>query len=142
MVTINATIIVELALFLLFLWGTQRYILAPVLKNIDEREDSIEQDRAQAEANTTAAEVLEKKYRHDIAVIRRDADEGVRAAQQKSQHEHAAFLVDERTRAEQSIDEVRAEAQLLVESEQDTVNAQIPELTNQIEAMLTRGGGA
>ena len=55
MVTINATIIVELVLFLLFLWGTQRYILAPVLKNIDEREDSIEQDRAQAEANTTAA---------------------------------------------------------------------------------------
>jgi F-type H+-transporting ATPase subunit b len=142
MVTINATMLVELLLFLLFLWGTQRYILAPVLKNIDEREDSIEQDRAQTEADTTAAQALEKKYRHEIAVIRRNADEQVRAAQQKSQQEHAAFLTDERARAEQSIDEVRKDAQHLVDTEQDSVDAQIPELTKQIEAMLTRRGGA
>ena len=70
MVTINATLLVELILFLVFLWGTQRYILTPVLKNMDERTDSIENDHAQAESNTTASVALEKKYRHEIAVIR------------------------------------------------------------------------
>ena len=140
MVTINATLLIELVLFLLFLWGTQRFILTPALKNIDEREEGIEQDRVVSESNTTAAEALEQQYRHDIAVIRRDADEQIRVAQQKSQHDHAAFLMAERVKAEQALAETLAEAQRVVESQRDAILAEIPDLAKLIHAKLVDGG--
>lgn len=140
MVTINATLLIELVLFLVFLWGTQRYILTPVLKSLDDREESIEKNRVQSEADNSEAETLEKKYRHEIAVIRRQADEDVRAAQEKSQQDHARFLIDERTRAEQSVAEVRQEAQRLVESQHDAIMAAVPDLVEQMQAKLTAGG--
>jgi F0F1-type ATP synthase membrane subunit b/b' len=140
MVTLNATIVVCLVLFLAFLWGTQRFILTPVLQNLDEREDTIEQNRDQSEANTTASQALENKYRHDIAVIRRDADAQVRMAQQKSQHEHARFLAEERTKAEHSIAEVRAEAQQLIDAQRDAIAAEVPDLVKRIAVALTQEG--
>ena len=142
MVTINATLLVELILFLVFLWGTQRYILTPVLKNMDERTDSIENDHAQAESNTTASVALEKKYRHEIAVIRKNADAEVREATQKSQLDHSQFLTAERDRAEQAVAEVRQEAKRQVESQRDTIAADIPDLAKRIQSMLAPGGDA
>lgn len=140
MVTINATLLIELVLFLVFLWGTQRYILTPVLKSLDDREESIEKNRVQSEADNSEAETFEKKYRREIAVIRRQADENVRAAQEKSQQDHAKFLIDERARAEQAVAEVRQEAQRLVESQHDAIMAAVPDLVEQMQAKLTAGG--
>jgi F-type H+-transporting ATPase subunit b len=137
MVTINFTLVIELGLFLLFLWGTQRYILGPVLKSVDEREEGVEQDTADAEAGNVEADALEIKYRHDIAVIRRQADAEVHAARTKSQNEHARFLSDERTRADESILEARRDAEQLVEEQREEMLAQVPDLVVRIEENLT-----
>lgn len=140
MVTINPTMLIELGLFLVFLWGTQRYILRPVLKSLDAREESIQLSLDEAEASTAESELLEKSYRHEIAVIRKNADEKVHAARQKTQQEHTTFLIDERTKAEKSIAEVRMEAQKHVEDQQDAINAEVPDLVKYIEAHLNVGG--
>lgn len=137
MVTINFTLVIELGLFLLFLWGTQRYIFGPVLKSVDDREEGIERDTADAEAENTEADMAEKKYRHDIAVIRRQADAEVHAARTKSQNEHTRFLSDERTRADQSILEARRDAEQLVEQQHEEIMAQVPDLVARIEDNLT-----
>ncbi len=137
MVTINLTVIIELMLFLVFLWGTQRFILTPLLKSMDERGDSIERDVAKAKEDDQRAEDLEHQYRHEIAMIRRDADEEVRQAKQKSMQEHAEFLLKERHNAETAIAKVAAEAQGQVEAQRDTVLAQTAELMALMEVQLT-----
>ena len=43
MVTLNLTLLIEVGLFLIFLWGTARFILHPLLDSIDERETGIAQ---------------------------------------------------------------------------------------------------
>ena len=140
MVTINPTMLIELGLFLVFLWGTQRYILRPVLKSLDAREESIKLSLAEAEAHSAESESLEKKYRHEIAVIRKNADEKVHAARQKSQQEHRLFLNDERTKAEQAIAEIRQEVQQHVDEQCDAIHAEVPNLVKLIEAHLNIGG--
>ena len=137
MVTINLTMLIELILFLVFLWGTQRFILAPVLQSMDERNDSIECEIEKAQVNDQRSEELEHKYRHEIAVIRRDADDELRAFKQKASSEHADFLKQERLNAEKAVAEVRAEFQTHVASQRDAVLAQVSELSKLMEAKLT-----
>ena len=140
MVTINSTMLIELVLFLVFLWGTQRYILTPVLKNLDERGESIEQHHTEAEANTVEAESLEKEYRHEIAIIRRNADEKVHTIRQKSQQEHREFLIEERAKAEKTIVTIRQEVQKHVESQREAIMAEVPGVVKSIEVNLNIGG--
>ena len=139
MVTINLTILIELILFLVFLWGTQRFILTPVLKNMDERNDSIERDVELDKENSQQSEELELKYRHEIAVIRRAADDKIRMARQKTLQEHAEFLLKERRNAEGAVAEVRSEVLAHVATQRDAVLASVPELAQLMETQLTAG---
>lgn len=142
MVTINLTLLVELGLFLVFLWGTQKYILAPVVKNLDDREDSIQADHAIADKNSHEAESLEQEYRHEIALIRRQSDDQVRSAQQESQQEHQTFLIAERAKAEEAVSQVRDEAQAMAGGQQSAMDAAIPELVEEIATKLRSGGNS
>ena len=137
MVTINLTMLIELILFLVFLWGTQRFILTPVLNSMDERNDSIERDIEKAKEDDIQSEELELQYRHEIAVIRRNADEELRAVKQKAMREHAEFLQQERINAETAVEEVRVKAMAMMEAEREAVLAQVPELARLMEAQLS-----
>lgn len=141
MVTINTTFFIELILFLIFLWGTKRFFLSTVLQSLDERQETIDRNLADTEADTLKAETLENDYRHEIAVIRKHADDEVRAAQQKSQQEHVQFLQEERTRAEERILEIRAEAQKQIDAQQNSIDAQVPDLVSRIITKLSAGKG-
>lgn len=136
MVTINFTILIELGFFLLFLWGTHRFVLAPVLKNMDERDASLERDREHTEEAYAKADGLENQYRKEIARVRREADEEVRLARQKSQQEHTEFLYAERKSAEDAIREVRTEAIAHVDSQRDALLKDVPQLVTLIHDQL------
>jgi F-type H+-transporting ATPase subunit b len=137
MVTINLTILIELILFLVFLWGTQRFILRPILASMDERNDSVVCDLQKAKNDDKRSVELEKEYNHDIAVIRRNADEEIRKVKQKSLQEHADFLNAERQRAEKVVAEVRATAMAHVDSQREAVLAHADELAELMEAQIT-----
>lgn len=137
MVTINLTMLIELILFLVFLWGTQRFILTPVLDSMDERNDSIEGDIEKAKEDEIKAVELEQQYRHEIAVIRRNADEELRAVKQKAMREHAEFLQQERINAEIAVAEVRDKAMSMMEAERDAILANVPELAQLMETQLS-----
>lgn len=137
MVTINLTVLIELILFLVFLWGTQRFILTPVLRTMDDRSDAIEQDVTRAVENDEQSDDLENQYRHEIAVIRRNADEELHQAKQESTREHNEFVEQERVKAEEAVAAVRAQAQAQVEEQREAALAFVPELTQLLEAQLT-----
>lgn len=137
MVTLNLTLVIELGLFLLFLWGTSRYVLPRVLQSLDERESSIEAHDQRAQADTERAVELEETYKHETSELHREAEERLRAARRSAQDKHAVTVTSEKDRADEEVAEVRDTAAERVEEEREACARIAPELA---EAMLARLG--
>ena len=94
MVTLNLTLVIQVVLFLIFLWGTARFILRPILAGIDERENAIEVDHERAAADSTEAEALESQYAQALSAARLRADEAFRHARYETQKAHTDAVVE------------------------------------------------
>jgi F-type H+-transporting ATPase subunit b len=62
MVQLNFTLIIEMGLFLVFLWVTKCFIFRPLLEVMDAREAKLLDDRSTVEAETTTAQTLETAH--------------------------------------------------------------------------------
>ena len=140
MVTLNLTLLIEVGLFLIFLGGTARFILHPLLDSIDERETGIAQDKESAEVGMQAAEKLESEYTAQLSELRRQADEALRVARGKVTKEHHDHLAVEYEKADQQVLDVRQESLERVEQERELLTAAIPEVADLIAERLKAGG--
>jgi len=134
MVTLNLTLVVELVLFLLFLWGTHAFILNPTVKNLDDREEMVEGDLQQARVDTQEAEKLEATYQQETGRIYREADAAYREAFRKANQDHLEFLSSEREIADQAVAVVRQSAQ----AEADEARPALLETKPEIQALMAQ----
>ena len=139
MVSLNLTFLIEVSLFLLFLWGTARFILRPVLKGLDERESSIEHAREQTADDTNEAAMLEKGYIEKLSEIRGHADETYRKARHDTLKGHIQAVADAHEWADQAVAEVREEARGLVEGQRTAIRDSVPEIADLIAGRLRSG---
>ena len=139
MVTPNLTFFIEVSLFLLFLWGTARFILRPVLQGLDERAESIDRAREQTEENTNEAETLEADYLKKLSEIRGQADEIYHVARRDTLKGHIQAVADAREWADQAVAEVREEARGLVEGQRSAIQDAVPEIAELIAGRLRSG---
>ncbi len=140
MVTPNLTFFIEVGLFLLFLWGTARFILRPVLKGLDERESGIEVAHEQAEENSARAKVLERDYLRNLSEIRGRAEDAYRKARRETRKGHIEAVASAREWGENAVAEVRAEAMGLVEGQRSAVESAVPDIADRIAERLRSGG--
>lgn len=139
MVTINFTLFVELALFLLFLWGTGAFILKPVLKVLDDRDESVEGDLLREQEDGGAAQTLEGRYAEETAAMRRAADVEFRQERRKALAEHANRMAEARHKADAAVSGTRDEAMKQVEAQREDYKALAPELADLISERLHIG---
>jgi len=139
MVTPNLTFFIEVSLFLLFLWGTARFILRPVLQGLDERAESIDRAREQTEESTNKAETLEADYLKKLSEIRGQADESYHVARRDTLKGHNEAVADAREWADQAVAEVREEARGLVEGQRSAIQDAVPEIAELIASRLRSG---
>ena len=139
MVTINFTLIIELGLFLLFLWGAATFIVRPALRTTDAREEEIEQRKTEAEADLDEAERIEERYTGQIGDLRRTSEDEFRAGRRALLQEHAETLGKHRHEADMAIEAARLEAQAQVEAARTDVSDLAPELAQAIERQLGIG---
>ncbi|MCP4640340.1 MAG: hypothetical protein GY851_07910 [bacterium] len=137
MVALNITFFVELILFGIFLWVTNKIVLRPMLKTMDAREDAIRQNETSAESDAETAEQLKAKYTGEIAGARRSATSQIEAARLKALGERMAQLSARRTEAEETVGVVRTEATGKVDAESARCDELAPGLA---EAMIDRLG--
>ena len=137
MVSLNLTLLIELGLFLLFMWGTSRFILPRVVQSLDERESSIEAHEQRAQADTERAVELEETYKHETSELHREAEERLRTARRSAQDRHTVTITSEKDRADEEVAEVRDNAAERVKEEREACAEIAPELA---EAMLARLG--
>jgi F0F1-type ATP synthase membrane subunit b/b' len=128
--------LLELGLFLIFLWGTSVFIIRPVLRNLDEREAAIQADRAAAEAANEEARHLEERHQAQAARIRIEAEERFRKQRQRIARETADALSAERRAADEKVMAARRDAQVQIEGQLTEIQAQAPEIARMVSERL------
>jgi len=141
MVVLNFTIIIELGLFLLFLWVTNKLILQPVLHNIDKREEGIALNEQAAETDAEEAEELEQRYAEAMAKARRAAHSEIEAARREAMDAHNAALLEHRRQADAEVEAQHESAFQKAEVERANYDALAPALADEIAGRLGVGGG-
>ncbi len=137
MVTLNFTLLVELGLFLLFLWGTHVFFLKPILRQIDRREDAIVHDQEQSVKMASVVAELEKTYTDTVTAFRREEEEAFRTARRDALEEFQKRVAAQRSESRAELDAARA----ALAADMDAQREQFPELSRQIsEAVAARLG--
>jgi F-type H+-transporting ATPase subunit b len=127
-VNINATLFVQIAVFLALWWFTARFVWPPIVKSLDERSKRIADGLAAADKAKSDLAAAEKRVEAEIKQARASAAE-VRASGEKQ----AALLVEEaRAEGARIVAEARkaadAEAALAAQRARDQLREQVATL--------------
>lgn len=125
---INATLIVQIVVFLALWWFTAKFVWPPIVKALDERSKRIADGLAAADKAKSDLAAAEKRVEAEIKQARASAAE-VRASGEKQ----AALLVeDARAEATRIVSEARkaaeAEAELAAQRAKDQLREQVATL--------------
>lgn len=125
---INATLFVQIAVFLALWWFTAKFVWPPIVKALDERSKRISDGLAAADKAKTDLAAAEKRVEAEIKQARASAAE-VRASGEKQ----AALLIEEaRAEGARIVSEARkaaeAEAALAAQRARDQLRAQVATL--------------
>lgn len=137
MVDLNFTLVVQLLMFLGFLWVMDRWVLRPLLKTMDMREHEIVDNKEQAQADQAAAEQIENEYAAALATAHQKAHKKVADSLRVLQDEHIEQRNRLRNTQQEEAARARQEAQTAVEEQR----GRFPELSHAIaDAMMGRLG--
>ena len=140
MVTINFTLLVELVLFLLFLWGTARFIVPRVVDTLDERERSIQDAHAVSKTDTESAQQLEQQYKAELTAMRHAAEDEFRRERRAAMDTHDAQLVARRAEDDFEVGRVRDAAMREFEKQRDASADAAQELGELVTRQLGLNG--
>ena len=123
MISINATLIFQVINFLILMWILNRLLYRPILKIIEEREQTLENTKLEMnrlkEAATEKAESIEAQLQEARSVASAERDE----ARHKARTEADAAINKAIHQAEEHIDSVRQKAhQQAVEAREELNN--------------------
>ncbi|MCL4217240.1 MAG: hypothetical protein KJ052_09595 [Candidatus Hydrogenedentes bacterium] len=142
MVNLNLTLVVELVLFLIFLWVTNKIVFRPLLRVIDAREEKVQQDREQARQFSAEADTLEQEYHRTLTKARRESARKIELARREAQRRRAEEIDTRRDIVDREIVELRAQNRQKVRAERQKFEQVVPDLAKRIEQSLgLRGGG-
>jgi F-type H+-transporting ATPase subunit b len=142
MVSVNFTLVVELVLFLIFLWGVHRIAIRPLMATMDDRAQKIEDDRAAAETDQTASVRLTESYRTELGAARREASQSMEAARRKAMSERLQRINARKQELDQTVLEAEQAAEAAVEAERTKYSEHLDGLTKAVLNQLGTGGNA
>lgn len=140
MVTLNFTLFIELGLFLLFLWGTARFILRPVIQNLDQRSQQIEEDHATAARESEEAKAVDAQYAEGLSEARQITDETYQQARRETLKGHLDAVTNARSWADEAVAEARVKGQNAIEQEREALQESVPEIADLIVQRLRPEG--
>jgi len=142
MVVLNLTLLVIVAMFLVFMFAMNRFVFRPLLQVMDERDAQIADDRAGAVSDAEQAERMEGEYAGNMAAIHHDANQRVQEAHRTAQREHSERVAALKSAEDQELAAVRAEAEAQVAAERAHFPALAGGLADAASGRLHLGGNA
>jgi len=140
MVTLNLTLIVQLVLFLVFLWGMHRLAFRPTLEALDARDEQIARDEDAAAAATKEAAKLEGRYAEELAAARQEAAAMISEVRREAVDERNARLAEARREADEAVAAARAAAQQELAGERAHYDELLPGLLGEMRRKMSLGG--
>ena len=134
MVSLNFTLLVELGLFLLFVWGCHTFIFRPVLRQLDERDDKIADDVKCSEQEQADAANLEDEYSRQLAAARRAVSDEFRRSRYEAQQEQDTEVLQAKKAAEAEVARAHEAACQMVEAQR----AEFERLAPDVAATLAK----
>ncbi len=129
---LNATLIVQLIVFLVLVWFTLKYVWPPIAKALDERANKIAEGLAAAERGKSDFEQAEKKVAELLSEGRTQVTEMVANAEKR-----AAQIVEEaKAQATNEAARITAQAKADVETE---INRAREQLREQVAVLAVKG---
>ena len=143
MVTINLTIVLQLGLFLLFLWALNKLVLRPVVNSLDAREAALEHDAEAARADASAAQSLESQYAAELSTARTAATVQFERERSAAMDERNQRLARARADGDQAVIEVAREGEAQIEAQRPQFGTLAEQLAQAMAQRLrVKGGGA
>jgi F-type H+-transporting ATPase subunit b len=136
MVTINLTLIIELGLFLTFMWAMAKYVYRPLLQLMDARDERLESDRETTERESGAAKTLEHQYTKQVSNMRRIASDEINVQHRKAQAEHNIRVAAYQAETQEAIQQLREDAQEQFNAERTKFPALTTDLDKRIANQL------
>jgi len=143
MVTINLTIVVQVVLFLLFLWVVNKLVFQRVLHRLDERDYYLKQNAEGAKEDAQTAKSLEAEYARELSTARRAATVEFEREREAAMNERNERLARARQEGDAAVMAVEREGKAQIEEQRpqfDTLAAQVTELM--AERLRLKGGGS
>ncbi len=140
MVSINLTLFVQLALFLIFLGVSNRYFLRPILRTMDAREAKIDDDEESARQLSEEAERLEVYYARELASARRIAADQVEKARRQALERRWHTVAKHKEKTDTEVARLREHLHEDIAAQRATYDKLLPEIVQMIDEQLQAGG--
>jgi F-type H+-transporting ATPase subunit b len=131
-VSINATLIAQLIVFLILVWFTMKFVWPPITKALDERATKIAEGLSAADKAKAELTNANKRVEEQLSSARKDAAQRLADAERLSQ----AMVEEAKTRAVDEGAKIIAAAK--AEAQQEVIKAR-ETLRDQVAALAVKG---
>jgi len=142
MIALNFTLVVQLLLFLLFLYVTNKIVVRPILKTMDARSAKVEEDQAAADADCKEAGRVEAAVKDRLTSIHQEEALRLRKARHDEYQKNRRVLEETKRRANADVDAYRAQMDQRVEEERRNYPQLVPAIVEAMDRQVNTEGYA
>lgn len=130
--SINATLIAQLIVFLLLVWFTMKFVWPPIVKALDERAQKISEGLSAADKAKADLQIANKRVEEQLSAARNETAQRLADAERMAQ----SMIEDAKARASEEGAKIVAAAR--AEAEQESMKAR-ESLRDQVAALAVKG---
>jgi F-type H+-transporting ATPase subunit b len=131
-VNINATLIIQIIVFLMFVWFTKSFVVPPLKKALDERALKVQEGLAAADKAKLELTSANKRVEEELAKSRNES------AQRLQDAERRGLAIVEEAKAKANEEAAKIIAAAKVEADQQTIKAR-ETLREQVASLAVKG---
>ena len=140
MIALNFTLFVQLGLFLVFLWVTNKVIYRPLLRTMDARTDKTQEDRTLADTEANEAQQLETLFKDRLVNAHQEAARRHQKARYEAYLKNRETLGGLRSQSEQELAVYRTEAEAKLAEERQKLSGLLPAIVEAIDRQVNTEG--
>ncbi|MFM7332610.1 MAG: F0F1 ATP synthase subunit B [Brachymonas sp.] len=129
---INATLIIQIIVFLIFVWFTMSFVVPPLKKALDERAAKVQEGLAAADKAKADSAAAQKTLAEQLSASRNESAQRLQDAERRGQ----AIVEEAKAKANEEAAKIIAAAK--AEADQQTVKAR-EALREQVAALAVKG---
>ena len=130
--SINATLIAQMIVFLILVWFTMKFVVPPIMSALDERATKIADGLSAADKAKAELSSANKRVEEQLASARKDAAQRLADAERLAQ----SMVEEAKTRASEEGAKIVASAK--AEAEQEAIKVR-EQLRDQVAALAVKG---